>query len=129
MIKYDGLMTIDIRLENGVYAFNTLNGTGKTKLFNMLRSLQTLGEPILTYTYYDKTVWLNPRALADRIQPKLIMFDRADMYRDDKEFRNTLIDWRDKAIILVSMKIADVLDVKWKLVGIELTDDRILVAG
>jgi hypothetical protein len=98
--KYD--VTIDVKLNNGVYIFNHKSATGKTRLAKLLDKYRTYGEPVASYTYSD--VQLN-KPIKSILKPgkfKLIVLDRYDMYEG---LGIGLIDECAKdAIILVDCK-------------------------
>ena len=39
---------IDLNVENGVYVFSCMSGTGKTYLKRLLTTLTNIGEPVIT---------------------------------------------------------------------------------
>ena len=69
----------------GIYIFDNMAATGKTRLFYLLRELEQKGESIFTCTYNDilsnQTDYLDEKlkyCLDNHI--KIIMLDRYDMY-------------------------------------------------
>ena len=87
MLNYDtsGVQIEIVGEEPGIYIFDNMAATGKTRLFYLLRELEQKGESIFTYTYNDilsnHTEYLDEKlkyCLDNHV--KIIMLDRYDMY-------------------------------------------------
>lgn len=98
--EYD--VEININLENGIYVFDEKSATGKTRLCKVLKELRKLGEPVVGYTYGDDKLGISLVDLVSKVNPKVIMLDRYDMYNGT--FNDRLTDWAQKAIILIDCK-------------------------
>lgn len=104
MYKLDKYSTeLDIQLENGIYIFDTESGTGKTRLYWLLRDLMASGEQVYAVTYDDILRGEDIVQMVKRFKPKLIVIDRYHMYID-KNTTKYLQSLSDNAIILVDYK-------------------------
>lgn len=98
--KYD--VEININLENGIYVFDEKSATGKTRLCKALKELRKLGEPVVGYTYGDDKLGISLVDLVSKVNPKVIMLDRYDMYNGT--FNERFTGWSKKAIVLIDCK-------------------------
>ena len=95
---------IDLNVENGVYVFSCMSGTGKTYLKRLLTTLTNIGEPVITYSYDDYTRKNDLRSYI-RDEYKVIMLDRCDMYkRAVEECRDTIKEVGKSSIVLIDCK-------------------------
>lgn len=102
MYKNDrNAVKVEINLEPGVYIFNEMSSTGKTRLCNELNKLLATGEPVIGYTYLDKQRGLRVESILSNETYKVILLDRYDMYEGDgKELITKLKD----TIIMIDCK-------------------------
>ena len=122
---------IDIQLENGVYLFNPISATGKTRLYTELRNIYKRTKEVCAYTYDDVTSGLSLSSMVEKCNnkiPKVLMLDKYDLYRNQcsKEIKAL----RGKCIILIDCKSINKLDDSIDLctdeiVDIEMQADRI----
>lgn len=116
---------IDIELENGIYIFDENSATGKTRLCKELKEFQKMGEPVIGYTYGDNNLGINLEEVFKRINPKVLLLDRYDMYNGT--FNNQILQWSNNTIILIDCKgdLEINYDVEW--CTIEMTASKIEV--
>lgn len=93
---------ISIKLENGIYGFNTMSATGKTRLCKLLRELEASKGEVIGYTFNDKKLGIDLRSQVKKLNPKVIMLDRLDMYPE--EFMQDIQEWGKNAIVLLDYK-------------------------
>lgn len=93
---------IYINLENGVYNFTGLSATGKTRLCKLLRELEASNGEVIGYTFNDKNLGIDLRSQVKKLNPKVIMLDRLDMYPE--EFMQDIQEWGKNAIVLLDYK-------------------------
>ncbi len=98
--KYD--IEININLDNGIYVFDEKFATGKTRLCKVLKELRKLGEPVVGYTYGDDNLGINLIDITNKVNPKVLMLDRYDMYNGT--FNKELAEWSKNAVILIDCK-------------------------
>ena len=98
--KYD--VEININLENGIYVFDEKSATGKTRLCKALKELRKLGEPVVGYTYGDDKLGISLIDIISKVNPRVIMLDRYDMYNGT--FNKKFAEWSKNAIILIDCK-------------------------
>lgn len=79
--KYD--VSINIDLKNGIYIFDNISATGKTRLAKMLKQYESYGEPVTSYTYEDKQRNIPIDNVLKSNKYKLIALDRYDLYKGD----------------------------------------------
>lgn len=129
MLTYDSHPRIVLNMENGVYAFTPESATGKTFLFGLLRNLQITGSAIATYNYWDYQMGVDLGRMVDEIRPKVIMIDRMDCFRTDKEIHNVILRVWKSAIVLMDLKYLTPPPFKCKIADIDLSPDLIEVIG
>lgn len=90
---------ITIQAEPGIYIFDGLSATGKTRLFKLLRLLAEDDTSIFTYTREDeqKGLLFEPKG-----KIKVVMMDRFDVLENQHE--QQLMKLAKKAIVLVDCK-------------------------
>lgn len=98
--KYD--VEVNINLDNGIYVFDEKSATGKTRLCKVLKELRKLGEPVIGYTYGDDNLGISLIDITNKVNPKVLMLDRYDMYNGT--FNNELAEWSKNAVILIDCK-------------------------
>lgn len=116
-------VNISIELENGVYGFDTMSATGKTRLCKLLRELEASKGEVIGYTFNDKKLGIDLRNQVAKLNPKVIMLDRLDMYPE--EFMQDIQEWGKNAIVLLDYKGSADFHEDW--CDIEMTADSILV--
>lgn len=102
MFKVGGQTKICIDLPNGIYEFDAISGTGKTRLAKLLKELAVAGEPVMSYTYNDKVLGLDFDTVVKPGEQKLLVVDRYDLYRD--EFNERINRFADTGVVLVDIK-------------------------
>lgn len=103
MYKLDKYLTkISIQLENGIYIFDNISASGKTRLYKVLRECQAYGEPVASYTYNDKLLGLPIESVLMPNKYKVIMLDRYDMYEGDGA--SLILKCAENSIILIDCK-------------------------
>lgn len=118
-------VTIDIKLEPGIYVFDNQSATGKTRLAKLLSEYHAYKEPVVSYTYNDK---LKGISLADYLkdnEPKVILLDRYDLYNGD--YAETIMEYSNESVILIDCKseVKNIADDDW--CTIEMTQNKIEV--
>lgn len=93
---------ISIELENGIYGFNTMSATGKTRLCKLLREVEKKNGDVIGYTFEDKNLGIDLRSQVKKLNPKVIILDRLDMYPE--EFMQDIQEWGKTAIVLLDYK-------------------------
>lgn len=71
--KYD--VTLDIRLDPGVYIFTGYSATGKTYLAHKLEEYHLFGEPVCAYSYNEYTWGLSLESVLANADMKVIVLD------------------------------------------------------
>lgn len=90
---------IKVKAEQGIYLFNGMAATGKTRLFKLLRILAEDDTSIFTYTREDEQKGL-PFVTGGK--PRLVMVDRFDAL-EDKHVQQ-LMELAKEAIVLIDCK-------------------------
>lgn len=114
---------IYINLENGVYNFTGLSATGKTRLCKLLRDMEIQDKNVIGYTFEDEKLGINLENQIDKLNPKVIMLDRFDLYKD--KFTDKIEEWGKNSIVLVDCK--GNLDADYDYCSISLYEDKIEV--
>lgn len=95
----DFRVKIEVRVNPGVYSFQTLSGTGKTYLCKLCKKYHGYGLDIDGYNYYDyKLGNLLPANV------RLLVIDRYTMFQD--VFMDEIYKLGETAIVLVDLKDA-----------------------
>lgn len=116
---------IYINLENGIYLFDNMSATGKTRLCRLLKNCQAYREPVAAYTYNDKLIGLPIEKVLEPGKYKVILLDRYDMYEGDgKELIN---ECAKQSIILIDCKGKFTVTNEEELCTISLEEDKIEV--
>jgi tRNA A37 threonylcarbamoyladenosine biosynthesis protein TsaE len=95
---------ISIEADNGIYIFDNMSGTGKTRLCNVLKDYMLIDDSIVAITYNDVKVFKS--AVLDIIKPskqKLLMLDRYDLYRPFAE--DKIKEFGKTGIVLIDSKL------------------------
>lgn len=124
--KYRIKIEIDI-FENGVYIFDELSGTGKTRLAGLLRKYRSYGENVAAYSYEDYSSGLALNTL-NKFNNAVIMIDRYDLMAPDlieqikylAKHNIVLIDYKGSGISFTEDD---------NYCSIELNQNKILVTG
>ena len=114
---------IYINLENGVYNFTGLSATGKTRLCKLLRKIEARENNVIGYTFEDEKLGINLENQINKLNPKVIMLDRLDMYPE--EFMQDIQEWGKNTIVLLDYKGSANFNEDW--CDIEMTADSIEV--
>lgn len=94
---------INIDLENGLYTFNNMSATGKTRLYKVLKALQLAGEPVAAYSFEDYKYGVDLKAFLEKNRNKcVLLIDRYDMF--DGMYRKEIAEYSDASIVLVDYK-------------------------
>ena len=94
-------ISISINLEPGIYQFEDESATGKTRLYYLLRDLQLMGEPVISFSYEDLQLGMDLEKQLSKCKYKVIMLDRYDLYKD---YCKDLLPTLCEAIILIDCK-------------------------
>lgn len=118
---------IEIRLENGIYFFNTESATGKTRLYDCLKQIQRWDKDVIAYSYCDVQ---DHKSLHDMFldipKAKVIMLDRYDMYIG--YYSEDLVKLADRCVVLIDCKKPDFgLSDNDRVCGLEMTKNSIVV--
>lgn len=113
-----GSININIELDNGVYLLPDIGGIGKTRLFELCKSLSVIQDDICCVTYSeleDRMIGYHEGAYS------LFVFDRLDAYIS-REVVDLIISLKD-CIVLCSLKDSYKFDrVDWKQAGLHMSD-------
>lgn len=113
-------ISIDIRLDPGVYCMGTTSGTGKTYIAKKLKEMSTVCN-VMSYTLTDVN---KPESVLNNSYD-ILMFDRADMYMTEELLDKILIDRKSK-VVLLDLKHNNYKLEDWCYVN--LTEDKVIVA-
>lgn len=118
-------VTIDIKLEPGIYVFDNQSATGKTRLAKLLSEYQAYKEPVVSYTYNDKLKGISLTDYLKGNEYKVILLDRYDLYNGD--YAETIMQYSNEAVILIDCKseVKNIADDDW--CTIVMNQDRIEV--
>lgn len=117
-------VNVSIKLDNGLYLFDPISATGKTRLFKYFQDLQTIGKPVACYGYQDKVKGLDIENVLVPNKYKVIIIDRFDLYCCD--ISDLINRCRDNTIILVDSKLGLGINDS-KICYIEMKEDYIEV--
>ena len=127
-MKLEGLdTTVNINLNNGVYQFDCDSATGKTRLYDVIKSYQYDGYNVTSYSYNDLQDGLDLEDVVNRIQPSLLMIDRYDMFPD--MYHDVIEKFASKCIILIDSKEILSFGEYYLSCGIKMTPTDIEVYG
>lgn len=116
---------IDIKLSNGVYLFDNMSATGKTRLCKELRKNQTYGENVAAYSYDDYLLGIPIENFLVPNKNCVVMLDRYDMYNGvGKELISVC---KEKCIILIDCKRDLNFSIDYQFCTIEMTEKLIEV--
>ncbi len=112
---------VDVELDCGLYAFDVISATGKTRLYNVIKILRELGEPVFGYSYSDWKLGLSTEGMKN---VKLVVIDRYDLFycKLNKEIKEAV---ENGAIVLMDCKHDIYLNAE--LCEIEMSMERIRV--
>jgi hypothetical protein len=127
-MKLEGLdTTVEIKLSNGVYQFDCESATGKTRLYDIIKSYQRDGYNVISFSYTDLQDGLNLEDVVRRVQPSLLMIDRYDMFSD--MYHDVIEELSNKCIILIDSKEILSFGEYYLSCGIKMTTHNIEVYG
>lgn len=127
-MRLEGLdTTVSINLNNGVYQFDCESATGKTRLYDVIKSYQYDGYNVTSYSYNDLQDGLNLEDVVNRVQPSLLMIDRYDMFPD--MYHDIIEKLSSKCIILIDSKEILSFGEYYLSCGIKMTPTNIEVYG
>lgn len=102
-MKLEGLdVIVNINLENGIYQFCCESATGKTRLYDVIKSYQHTGCNVTAYSYTDLQDGLNLEEVVNRIHPQLLLIDRYDMFND--MYHESILRVSENCIVLIDSK-------------------------
>lgn len=103
MFVLDGVrVKIKVALQPGVYYFEEMSSTGKTRLYKLLREYAIAGFPVMGYSYSDYKLGIDFRTLVKPGVQKLLMVDRYDLYNG--MFLEEIKEFAGTGIVLVDCK-------------------------
>ena len=118
---------IDIDLNNGIYIFDKVSGSGKTYLFNILSKITSTTD-FLCITYTNHSFIEDLKSLCNRRNTKLLFLDRYDLYCD--KFKEDIMSLsKDITVILDLKNIPNDIYINSSSCYIELTKDCIKVGA
>ena len=127
-MRLEGLdTTVSINLNNGVYQFDCESATGKTRLYDVIKSYQYDEYNVTSYSYNDLQDGLNLEDVVNRVQPSLLMIDRYDMFLD--MYHDIIEKLSSKCIILIDSKEILSFGEYYLSCGIKMTPTNIEVYG
>jgi uridine kinase len=92
---------IKIDLPNGIYSMGTMSASGKTYLTKLLSQV-TSQKDIICISYNNYLYIDSLTKLADKLNAKVIILDRYDMYRE--AFKEDILQLKEKTVILLDSK-------------------------
>lgn len=95
-------VTVDVRLDNDVYQFDCESATGKTRLYNVIKTYQRAGYNVAAYSYTDLQDGLSFEDVINRVQPSLFMIDRYDMFSN--MYHKEIEELSKRCIVLIDSK-------------------------
>ena len=95
---------IVVKLDPGVYVFNSFSGTGKTVLASLLDKYRGYGERVASYTYRDYVKGLPISSILDPDKYDLIVLDRYDLYYGAGEELLKVCARDKRCIVLIDCK-------------------------
>lgn len=93
---------IKVALQSGVYYFEEMSSTGKTRLYKLLREYAIASFPVMGYSYSDYKLGIDFRTLVKPGVQKLLMVDRYDLYNG--MFLEEIKEFAETGIALVDCK-------------------------
>lgn len=102
MLKFGGQTKVIVDLPNGIYEFDPMSATGKTRLAKILRELGISGLPVMSYTYSDKVLRVPFNEVIKPGEQKLLMIDRYDLYRN--QFNEQIKEFAKTGVVLIDIK-------------------------
>lgn len=124
MIKIEGNVDLIFDLPYGVYVFDNMSATGKTRLAKLMHEFRVQGMPVASYTYDDKVLGRDISKVFDK-KYKVVLLDRYDLYNGTGK---KLIQARkDDCIILIDCKQGTKIQCLKKICYIDMTLDWIKV--
>ena len=95
-------VSVDVRLDNEVYQFDFESATGKTRLYNVVKSYQRSGYRAAAYSYNDLQAGVDFISVVNKVNPLLLVVDRYDMFSD--MYHEELLELSKKCIVLIDSK-------------------------
>ena len=95
-------VTVNIRLTNNVYQFDCKSATGKTRLYNVVKTYQYAGYNVAAYSYSDLVCGGDFKNILNRDNLELLVVDRYDMFYN--MYCKELEELSKRCIILVDSK-------------------------
>lgn len=100
--ELQGSPKITIDLQPGVYVFEPVSATGKTRLVKALAGATVDGALVMSYEHYQ----VNPKAVVENLAGpyKLVVIDRFDLWYKDEAVRDAIVANREGRITLIDCK-------------------------
>lgn len=95
-------VTVNIRLTNNAYQFDCKSATGKTRLYNVVKTYQYAGYNVAAYSYSDLVCGVNFNNILSKNNLELLIVDRYDMF--SSMYHNELEELSKRCIILIDSK-------------------------
>ena len=102
MLRYEGSIDIIINLRNGVYYFEEVSSTGKSRLAKLLKVYSRKGLPVISYSYDDKVLGIPFSILVKPGKQELLLLDRYDLYNG--EFKEEIEEFAKTGVVLIDIK-------------------------
>lgn len=118
---------IDIKLENGLYQFNCVSATGKTRLYYLLKDLTLEGVPVIAYSYNEYEAGISLETVIGDRKPQVILIDRYDMFLN--KYKDLLLELSRNCIVLIDCKTMLQFGEYYRVCGIKMTPEKIEVYG
>ncbi len=120
-------VSVDVRLDNEVYQFDFESATGKTRLYNVVKSYQRSGYRAAAYSYNDLQDGVDFISVVNKVNPLLLVVDRYDMFSD--MYHEELLELSKKCIVLIDSKEILPFGEYYLACSIEMTPTMIEVYG
>lgn len=95
-------VTVDIRLTNNAYQFDCKSATGKTRLYNVVKTYQYAGYNVAVYSYSDLVCGVDFNNILNKNNLELLVVDRYDMFSD--MYHKELEELSKRCIVLIDSK-------------------------
>lgn len=95
-------LRLTVNLEPGIYRLDNESATGKTRMFNFIRSKMTYMSDFGSFTYQDYLAGLDITKFIKLGKHKVAFFDRYDMYAG--EYTNFIKEFSKNGIVLLDLK-------------------------
>lgn len=117
---------INIELDNGLWVFDDMSATGKTRLYKELKKHLIYDGDVVSFSYNDFLLGVDLRDLVSKHSDcKVLLIDRYDMMYG--KYTDIINEYADKSIVLIDCKRPLTFTDKDDVCFITMTEDTITV--